>query len=199
MQPGSEVSVRSPATVTSPDTASSLDTASSPDIVTGATSSAGATKSAGTAGTAGLAFFTYTAGDEAGTLAVNAAIAADPRLVAAASAANQPGDGTIAGQIGDLRNALLFGSGTQTAADTYASFVSGIGGDSRQGAEMATNQALVVDHLTTRRESISGVSLDEEATDMIKFQHAYQAAARVITAVDEMLDQLINRTGLVGR
>jgi flagellar hook-associated protein 1 FlgK len=150
-------------------------------------------------GAAGLAFFTYTAGDEAATLAVNAAIVADPRLVAAAGAAGQPGDGTIAGQIGDLRNALLFGGGTQTAADTYAGFVAGIGSDSRQGTEMAENQALVVDHLTTRRESISGVSLDEEATDMIKFQHAYQAAARVITAVDEMLDQLINRTGLVGR
>ena len=150
-------------------------------------------------GAAGLAFFTYTAGDEAGTLAVNAAIVADPRLVAAAAGANTPGDGSIAGQIADLRGALLFGAGTQTAADTYAGLVSGIGSDSRQGVEMADNQALVVDHLTTRRESISGVSLDEEATDMIKFQHAYQAAARVITAVDEMLDQLINRTGLVGR
>jgi flagellar hook-associated protein 1 len=150
-------------------------------------------------GAAGQVFFTFTAGNEAATLAVNPALVADPRLVAAAAGANQPGDGTIAGQIADLRNALLFGGGTQTAADTYAGLVSGIGSDSRQGSEMATNQALVVDHLTTRRESISGVSLDEEATDMIKFQHAYQAAARVITAVDEMLDQLINRTGLVGR
>ncbi len=127
------------------------------------------------------------------------AIVADPRLVAAAAGPNTPGDGSIAGRIADLRTALLFGSGTQTAADTYAGLVSGIGSDSRQSVEMADNQALVVDHLTTRRESISGVSLDEEATDMIKFQHAYQAAARVITAVDEMLDQLINRTGLVGR
>jgi flagellar hook-associated protein 1 FlgK len=43
------------------------------------------------------------------------------------------------------------------------------------------------------------VSLDEEATDMIRFQHAYQAAARVITTMDEMLNTLINGTGLVGR
>ena len=150
-------------------------------------------------GTVGLDFLTFTAGDEASSLAVNATIAADPRRVAAASAVNQPGDGGIAGQIADLRSALLFGSGTQTAADTYAELVSGIGSNSRQGTEMSANQGLVVDHLKTRRESISGVSLDEEATDMIRFQHAYQAAARVITAVDEMLDQLINRTGLVGR
>lgn len=150
-------------------------------------------------GNAGLAFFTYTAGSEASSLAVNTLIAGDPRLVAAAAAANQPGDGGIAGQIADLRSALLFGAGTQTASDSYAGFVSGVGSNSRQADEMASNQALVVDHLQTRRESISGVSLDEEATDMIRFQHAYQAAARVITAVDEMLDQLINRTGLVGR
>jgi flagellar hook-associated protein 1 FlgK len=150
-------------------------------------------------GTAGQAFFTMTAGDEAATLAVNAAIVGDPRLVAAATAANQPGDGGIAGQIADLRSALLFGSGSQTAVDRYAGLIAGIGADSKQGVDMAANQALVVDHLTTRRESISGVSLDEEATDMIRFQHAYQAAARVITAVDEMLDQLINRTGVVGR
>jgi flagellar hook-associated protein 1 len=152
-----------------------------------------------TTGAAGLAFFTYSAGNVAGSLAVNAAIVADPRLVAAASGPNALGDGSMAGKIADLRSALLFGSGSQTASDMYAGLISRIGSDTRQGAEMSANQALVVDHLQRRRESISGVSLDEEATDMIRFQHAYQAAARVITAVDEMLDQLINRTGIVGR
>jgi flagellar hook-associated protein 1 FlgK len=150
-------------------------------------------------GVAGLAFFSYTAGNEAGSLAVNATIVADPRRVAAAGGPNRPGDGSIAASIADLRTALLFGTGSQTASDVYAGFVSRIGSDTRQGTEMASNQALVVSHLETRRESVSGVSLDEEATDMIRFQHAYQAAARVITAVDEMLDLLINRTGLVGR
>jgi flagellar hook-associated protein 1 len=150
-------------------------------------------------GAAGLAFFTYTAGNAAGSLAVNTAIVADPRLLAVASGPNQPGDGSVAASIAELRTALLFGTGTQNASDVYAGLVSRIGSDTRQGIEMAANQALVVGHLERRRESVSGVSLDEEATDMIRFQHAYQAAARVITAVDEMLDLLINRTGLVGR
>lgn len=150
-------------------------------------------------GAPGLQFFTYTPGAEASTIAVNAAIAADPRRIAAAAAANQPGDGSIAGAIADLRAARLFGSGTQTASDFYAGLVGLIGSDARQASEMATNQTLVVDHLKARRESISGVSLDEEATDMIRFQRAYQAAARVISTVDEMLDTLINRTGIVGR
>jgi flagellar hook-associated protein 1 FlgK len=48
------------------------------------------------------------------------------------------------------------------------------------------------------RESVSGVNLDEEMTNMLQFQHAYSAAARMITAIDESLDTLINRTGRVG-
>lgn len=150
-------------------------------------------------GATGLALFSYVAGNEAATLTVNATIAADSRRIAASAAPGQPGDGSVAGQIADLRASLLFASGGQTAGDFYASLIGEIGSDSRQAAEMATNQGLVVSHLQRRRESISGVSLDEEAADMIRFQHAYSAAARVITTVDAMLDQLINRTGIVGR
>jgi flagellar hook-associated protein 1 FlgK len=90
-------------------------------------------------------------------------------------------------------------SPSQTTTDFYAGLVGKIGTASAQAAEMSANQQLVVNQLTTQVQQTSGVSLDEEATDMIKFQHAYQAAARVITAMDEMLNTLINGTGLVGR
>ena len=90
-------------------------------------------------------------------------------------------------------------AGTQTASGLYASLVGTIGSEAKQANEMSTNAGLVVSQLETRRQSVSGVSLDEEATDMIRFQRAYQAAARVITIVDETLDTLINKTGLVGR
>ncbi|MBA3876310.1 MAG: flagellar hook-associated protein FlgK [Anaerolinea sp.] len=149
-------------------------------------------------GTAGGAVFTYTAGDAAATLAVAAPIAADARRLAAAGATGQPGNGAIAGAIADLRLARLFGGGSQTATDAYAGMIGQIGSDTRQAIEMARNQALVTDQLRQRRESTSGVSLDEEAADMIRFQRSYQASARVITVMDEMLDTLINRTGLVG-
>jgi flagellar hook-associated protein 1 FlgK len=151
------------------------------------------------AGNPGLAFWVFTPGSEAATLAVNPALVADPAKVAAASAPNQPGNGATAAAIADLRAATIASGGTQTVSDAYAGLVGLVGADARQATEMAANQELVVDHLRTRRESISGVSLDEEAADMIRFQHAYQAAARVITTVDELLDTLINRTGLVGR
>jgi flagellar hook-associated protein 1 FlgK len=260
-------------------------------------------------GNPGQAIFTYHAGNEAGTLAVNQAIAADPRMVAAAAAPNTPGDGSVAGQIADLRNARTYlggvagtditgatdlttgstarlmtiavgsakaqtwtftGSGSsltltgadgttqtinvaditagatsvlnfdqlgiqltvsapnagktgadlvtdlttgghstlvtsslftppQTASDFYSGLVGKIGSASQQSIEMAGNQQLVVDQLQQRVQSTSGVSLDEEATDMIRFQHAYQAAARVITSMDEMMNTLINQVGLVGR
>ncbi len=87
----------------------------------------------------------------------------------------------------------------QTIMDAYAGLVSGIGSDVSHATDLAANQQLLVDHLQQRRQSTSGVSLDQEAADMIRFQHAYQAAARVITTIDEMLDTLINRTGTVGR
>ncbi len=75
----------------------------------------------------------------------------------------------------------------------YASFVGQIGADAKQATEMQGNQSLVLSELDNRRSSISGVSLDEEATDVIRFQQAYQASAKVITTINEMLDTLINR------
>ena len=260
-------------------------------------------------GNAGLPLFTYFAGAESSSLAVNQTVAADTRLIAAAAAPNTPGDGSVAGMIADLRNARSYVSGdpstnvlggmdlttgttarlmtvtaatataqawtfsgagsnltltgadgssqtinvadmlsgdtkvlnfdqlgiqfrvsasggaktgadlvtdltaaghnslqvsslyapAQTTSDFYAGLVGKIGSASAQSIEMAANQQLVVDHLQQRVEEVSGVSLDEEATDMVRFQHAYQAAARVITTMDEMLNTLINNTGLVGR
>jgi flagellar hook-associated protein 1 FlgK len=59
-------------------------------------------------------------------------------------------------------------------------------------------QSVISSQVDASRESVSGVNIDEEMTNMLQFQHAYSAAARMITTVDEMLDTLINRTGRVG-
>jgi len=68
-----------------------------------------------------------------------------------------------------------------------------------QANQMTKNTLVLAESALTRRDSVSSVSLDEEMTNMIKFQHAYNAAARNITMVDEMLDKIINSMGLVGR
>jgi flagellar hook-associated protein 1 len=149
-------------------------------------------------GDPGLALFTYTAGNEAASLAINAAIGTDPDKVVTSAAANVPGDSSIAGLIAGLRTSATFGSGSQTPTDAYAAFIGQVGTESRQAAELSANQQLVVGQLQNRRESISGVSLDEEAADVMRYQQAYNACARVITAIDDMLNQLINSTGRVG-
>ena len=60
-------------------------------------------------------------------------------------------------------------------------------------------QAVITTQVDAARESVAGVNIDEEMTNMLSFQHAYSAASRMVTAIDETLDQLINRTGIVGR
>jgi len=261
-------------------------------------------------GNAGQAMFTYNAADAAATLAINPAVAANPQLIAAASSASSPGDGSVAGQIADLQNAQSYSAGvagtdivggmdlttnttarlmtvatdtakaqtytfsstapgtltltgadgshqtinvtdmtagttqvlnfdqlgikltvsaeaspkaaadlvtdfttpgrntvvaasmyspSQTTTEFYAGLVGNIGAAASQSTEMSQNQQLVVTQLTTQVQEKSGVSLDEEATNMLQFQHAYQAAARVITTMDQMLDTLINNTGMAGR
>ncbi|HHY15865.1 MAG TPA: hypothetical protein GX521_07295 [Firmicutes bacterium] len=69
----------------------------------------------------------------------------------------------------------------------------------QKSLKMVENEEVLANHLTNLRESVSGVSLDEEMANMIRFQHAYGAAARMMTAVDETLDVIINRLGIVGR
>ena len=115
----------------------------------------------------------------------------------AKAAADLTTDLTTAGHNTVVASSLY--SPAQTTADFYASLVGRIGSASSQAGEMAQNQQLVVDQLTTQVQQVSGVSLDEEATNMLRFQRAYQAAARVITTMDQMLDTLINSTGMVGR
>lgn len=83
--------------------------------------------------------------------------------------------------------------------DFVKSLVSNLGVDANQANNVEKNQKLLVNNFTINKESISGVSLDEEMTNMIKFQNAYNANARMTNVFDEMLDLLVNRLGTVGR
>ncbi len=74
-----------------------------------------------------------------------------------------------------------------------------VGSHSREAATQTDVHTLSLQQLDTQRESVSGVSLDEEMVNMVKFQQAYNAAARMVTVLDEMIDTVVNRTGLVGR
>ncbi len=86
-----------------------------------------------------------------------------------------------------------------TTDDFWREICGNIGVQSQEAQRMVKNQDALIGELENKRQSISGVSLDEEMTGMIKFQHAYNAASRFITTMDEQLETIVTRMGLVGR
>jgi flagellar hook-associated protein 1 len=133
-------------------------------------------------------FFT---GTDAATIGVNAALTADPKLLAASDTALQPGNSGNALALAALR-------GNATIDIAYSSMIAGIGSDSQDMQRNAQNAGALSDALDNRRLSISGVSLDEEMTNLLRFQRGFQASARVLSAMDDMIETLISRTGRVG-
>jgi flagellar hook-associated protein 1 FlgK len=84
------------------------------------------------------------------------------------------------------------------AEQDYASLVGQVGSDVRTAKDDETNLQTTVTAINDQRQSVSGVSLDEEMTNLITFQRGYQASARTLTAMDDMLETLIEHTGSVG-
>ena len=151
-------------------------------------------------GNPGVDFFAPTppGSSAAATIAINAAITAAPRLVAA-SGSGAPGDGSVALQIANIQLNGLGGLNGQTFDDFYANIVTVLGADVSRANGLAQSAADLNSHFEALRQSVSGVNIDEEVTNLAAAQHAYEAAARVITAIDQMLETLINGTGVVGR
>jgi flagellar hook-associated protein 1 len=143
-------------------------------------------------GTKGGTFFT---GTTAATLGVNPAIIANPALIAA-SANGQPGNAGNADALAGIRNQALIGA--STIDTSYAQLVTQVGSDTQQAGRDKDTADLLTGSIDDRRQSVSGVSMDEEMTNLVKFQRGYQASARAMSAMDEMIDQLISRTGKVG-
>ncbi len=148
-------------------------------------------------GTTGLDFFDTTFTDAA-NIKLNAEVAADPALIAA-SASGEPGDNAIALAIQDLRNQRIMVDGTTTMSDYYNGIIGRLGVETHEAKSFSDNYELLVQQVLNAKQSVEGVSLDEEMTNMVKYQHAYDAAARIITTMDEALDVVIKKMGIVGR
>jgi len=120
------------------------------------------------------------------------------KLATSETAEDLPGSGTNMLNIFNTRhNQELFDWGAPE--DFVKSLVSNLGVDADQANNVVKNQQTLVNHFIVQRESVSGVSLDEEMTNMIKYQNAYNANARMVNVFDEMLDLVVNRLGTVGR
>jgi flagellar hook-associated protein 1 FlgK len=136
----------------------------------------------------GGSFFTVGSPSSA-TLAVDPTLTADPTsLVAGTGAA---GSNDVALAVAQLR-------GDAQVDGAYGAFVAQVGANVSEAERQQTNAQTLTDSVSDRRDSVSGVSMDEEMSNMVKFQRAYQASARAMTTMDDMLDVLINRTGKVG-
>lgn len=149
----------------------------------------------GLEGSTGFDFFT---GTDAQDIRLDPAIVRDLNNIAA-SADGSPGDGTIALEMARLKQAHLMENGKTSLGEFYSSVISRIGVQGQKAARMQEHQGVVMQHLTMLRESVSGVNFDEEMSNIVMAQHAYVAAARVMSAMDEALETLINRVGIVGR
>ncbi|SKC55909.1 flagellar hook-associated protein FlgK [Maledivibacter halophilus] len=120
------------------------------------------------------------------------------KIAASATPDGVPGDGDNALKMSQMRhdvNMYEWGS----PDDYVKSLISNLGVDGQEAIRMRDNQMVLLNQVETNRQSISGVSLDEEMSNMIKFQHSFNANSRMITAMDEMIDTIISRMGLVGR
>lgn len=164
----------------------------------------------------GIPFFVTANGSadfDIGNIRVNPAIKENTNMIAASGKYEEDGltriairgNSEIAHALTRLRDNVftypseLTSLSTGTIDDFYRALTGDLGTRMNNARRNITNLQDLTDAINMRRQEVSGVSLDEEIADMIRFQHAYNAAARNMTAFDEMLDRIINQMGLVGR
>ena len=161
----------------------------------------------------GVAFFNNLAfkSGSAQNLSVTERVAYDPSLIGAAMGLKDEdgkavygksggsGDGTNASRMVNLNFEKVLEGGTMTIGGIYDAMLSQIGTEAGHAKLMYTTEATVSDQINSQRQACSGVNLDEELMDIVILNRAFGAMSRYITAMDEMLNTIINGMGLVGR
>ncbi|XEC95373.1 flagellar hook-associated protein FlgK [Paenibacillus tarimensis] len=166
----------------------------------------------------GLDFFTFATGASgvtAASIRLNPAIDADTNKIATSLRTKTEngtttvvrGNNTLALLMSELRDVKFkvdessagFGIYDSTLNDYYSGMVGALGVQTQEANRQLANSKAQLEQVDMSRQSVSGVSLDEEMSNLIKYQHAYSAAARVMTTFDQMMEKLINGTGVVGR
>jgi flagellar hook-associated protein 1 FlgK len=140
-------------------------------------------------GAYGGTFFQSGPGPAAASLQVAAPIVANPRSIDPGTGASGSNDLALA--VAALRN-------DSRVDGSYQAFVARVGAEVKAATRQQANAQALTNAVEDRRQSVSGVSMDEEMSNLVRFQRGYQASARAMSTMDEMLDVLINRTGRVG-
>jgi flagellar hook-associated protein 1 FlgK len=115
----------------------------------------------------------------------------DPMMIGAAAQATEPGDNTIALQMAELSGEVIGALGS-AFSEYYGGIVAAVGTLARGASDMHTFDENLLVELQNRRDSVSGVSLDEEAMNLVRFQRSFEAGARMMQVTDELLETIIN-------
>jgi flagellar hook-associated protein 1 len=147
-------------------------------------------------GNAGVPFFAVPAGGApitAGNLAVSSAITSNPALVVAAASGSGTGDASVARSISSLLTDSTSQAGTRVGTFSYifGSIVGDVGASVRAADDALVTHQAILAQTNAQRESVSGVSLDEEAINLLQYQKAYEAAARFLKIADEVTQTIL--------
>jgi len=143
----------------------------------------------GLGGTTGQVIFN---GSDASTISVNQLLLDQPDRVQASGVSGQVGNNDVAIALARLGDEPQSGLGGQTFSQAYNQSVARLGSALSAVNNQIDNETVVTEMLSRQRDSVSGVSLDEEMTDLIRFQRAFQASARLVTTVDDMLEIVVS-------
>lgn len=128
----------------------------------------------------------------AAAMAVNAVVAQDPRRIAAASAPGEPANNENVLGILELRGEALGVLGGKTLAEYTGQLIASVGRDTAAADASAVASATIVESLELKRQRLSGVNLDEEAADLVRWQRSFEAAARFLQTVNEVSKVALN-------
>ena len=136
----------------------------------------------------------FFAGTDAGNIAVNTQLVGNPEFISSGFSTifSETGDNSAAIAMAQLRDATLLEGNMQTINQFLESTIVQVGVRTRANLDRLETEQAFVDDLARRRQEISGVNIDEEVTNLLMFQRAFEASARVITVTDRMLETLVN-------
>jgi flagellar hook-associated protein 1 FlgK len=140
-------------------------------------------------GNSGQSLFT---GANAANISVNATLVTNPSTFQASGLSGQTGDNTVALELAQLGNSSVAGLNNQTFSGSYSTVVATLGTALASVNSQVTNSGAVTQMLTNQRSSISGVNVDEEMTNLMMFQKAYEASAELISTVNQMMQTAVS-------
>jgi flagellar hook-associated protein 1 FlgK len=140
---------------------------------------------------AGLGLGTFFTGRSASEFGINQAVEDETRLIATGRG-DGPTDSSNIAAIAALRDAKLLDNDGASLEEYYQGVVGALGVNRAQARDLLENQRTVDDHLLNERSALSGVNIDDESLDLIRYQRAYQGAARFLSVIDTLLEALLD-------